>query len=64
MLRSFQQFKVKFFAEFSLPFVELEEDLVVHHVVGEELVLGKGPLVGHRSGIYLPVLAGVLQLHF
>lgn len=50
--------------EFPLPFVELQEDLVVDDVVGEQLLLGQAALVGQGRRVDLPVLGWVLQLHF
>ena len=63
MFGSFEQLLVEFFAEFAFSFVEFEQDFVVDCVVGEQLFLRKGPLVGHRRGVNFSVLARVLQLH-
>lgn len=63
MFGSFEQLLVEFFAEFAFSFVEFEQDFVVDCVVGEQLFLRKGPLVGHGRGVNFSVLARVLQLH-
>lgn len=60
---SLDEFHVQLFVQSSLSLQKLLQDLVVHAVSGEELLVGQRTLVGHRHGVNLPVLGGVFQLH-
>jgi hypothetical protein len=62
-LGAFDQFEIQFFVEFSFPFQELQQYLMVYGVLGEELFSGERTLVGQGDRVDLAVFGRVLQLH-